>query len=219
LELSRICHHSPVSPITRPTRDQVHVFATADELRSWFEANHATAAEAFIGFYRKGVTRTSVTYGQIVEEALCFGWIDGITFRIDDEITANRYTPRRRTSNWSAPNIARVAELRAAGRMHPAGIRAFEERDRSRDVPPASQRPVTLPPEWQARLEADADARRFWEAETPGFRRQATDWVTSARRPETRERRFTKLLTSASAGRRPRAFLVARAAREEAGLT
>ena len=110
------------------------MFATADELRSWFEANHATVPEAFIGFCRKGVAKPSVTYGQIVEEALCFGWIDGITFRIDDEVTANRYTPRRRTSNWSAPNIARVAELRAAGRMHAAGIRAFEERDRSRDA-------------------------------------------------------------------------------------
>ncbi len=109
------------------------MFATADELRSWFEANHATLPEAFIGFARKGVATPSVTYAQIVEEALCFGWIDGITFRIDDEVTANRYTPRRRTSSWSAPNIARVAELRAAGRMHPAGIRAFEERDRSRD--------------------------------------------------------------------------------------
>ncbi len=110
------------------------MFATADELRSWFEENHATVPEAFIGFYRKGVAKASVTYDQVVEEALCFGWIDGITFRIDDEVTANRYTPRRRTSNWSAPNIARVAELRAAGRMHAAGLRAFEERDRSRDA-------------------------------------------------------------------------------------
>ena len=158
-----------MSPIARPPRDQVHVFATTEELRRWFEANHDTVSEAFIGFYRKGVAKPSVTYGQIVEEALCFGWIDGITFRIDDEVTANRYTPRRRKSNWSAPNIARVAELRAAGRMHAAGIRAFEERDRSRDVPPSSQRPAELPPEWLARLEANANARRFWKGDDAGL--------------------------------------------------
>lgn len=119
-----------MSPIQRPTRDQVLVFSTQAELRAWFEANHAVAPEAFIGSYRKGVPKQSATYAQAVEEALCFGWIDGITFRIDDEVTASRFTPRRKGSNWSAPNIARVAELSAAGRMHPAGLHAFESRDR-----------------------------------------------------------------------------------------
>lgn len=183
------------------------MFATTDELRNWFEANYASATEVFIGFFRKGVAKPSATYAEIVEEALCFGWIDGITFRIDDEVTANRYTPRRRTSNWSAINIAKVGELRAAGRMHPAGLRAFEERDRSRDgFFPSERPPMEVPPEWRARLEADAAAHRFWEAQPPGFRNQATEWVMSAKRPETRERRFTELLESASAGRRPRAF-------------
>jgi uncharacterized protein YdeI (YjbR/CyaY-like superfamily) len=120
-------------PIQRPRREDVNVFATTDELHRWFEANHDTAPEAFIGFHRKGVAKPSVTYAQIVEEALCFGWIDGITFRIDEEVTANRYTPRRRTSSWSATNIAKIAELTAAGRMQPAGLRAFE--DRSRPAP------------------------------------------------------------------------------------
>ncbi len=123
-----------MSPVSRPTRDHVLVFETADDLRGWFEENHATASEAFIGYYRRGVGKRSTTWVEAVEEALCVGWIDGITFRIDDEVTANRFTPRRPTSSWSAVNIAKVADLRAAGRMRPAGIRAFEERDRSKDA-------------------------------------------------------------------------------------
>ncbi len=118
-----------MSPIQRPRREEVLLFPTHAELRAWFAAHHATTPEAFIGYYRKGVPKPSATYAQAVEEALCFGWIDGITFRVDDEVTASRFTPRRKGSNWSAPNIARVAELTATGRMHPAGLRAFEARD------------------------------------------------------------------------------------------
>jgi uncharacterized protein YdeI (YjbR/CyaY-like superfamily) len=117
-----------MSPITRPRREQVSIFATADDFRAWLDASHATAPELFVGYYKKASGKSAMTYAQAVEEALCYGWIDGITFRIDDEVTATRFTPRRRTSNWSAPNIAKVAELTKAGRMHPAGIRAFEER-------------------------------------------------------------------------------------------
>jgi uncharacterized protein YdeI (YjbR/CyaY-like superfamily) len=192
-----------VSPIQRPTREQVLVFATRDEMRAWFEANHETATEAFIGYYRKGVPKTSTTWEEAVEEALCVGWIDGITFRVDDEVTANRFTPRRRTSSWSAVNIAKVAELRAAGRMRPAGIRAFEERDRRKDASYSyEQAEVDFPPEWLARFESDAAAWAGWEAETPSYRRIAKHWVMSAKRPETRERRFETLMADSAAGRR-----------------
>ena len=200
-----------MSPIQRPTRDDVLVFETVDELHAWFEANHATATEAFIGYYRKGVPKTSVTYAQAVEEALCFGWIDGITFRVDDEVTTNRFTPRRSTSNWSAINIAKVAELRAAGRMRSAGLRAFEERDRRKDATYSYERPpLELPSEWMDRMRTDAAAHATWESETTSFRRQAADWVMSAKRPETRERRLVELVESMAAGRRPRAWLVTR---------
>jgi len=201
-------------PIQRPRRQDVHVFATTAELREWFEANHGTAPEAFIGFHRRGVGKPSVTYAQIVEEALCFGWIDGITFRIDDEVTANRYTPRRRTSNWSAINIAKVAELTAAGRMQPAGLRAFEERDRRKDATYSYERPMLeLDPSYVSRLEGDASAAARWHAETKTFRRQAGDWVMSAKRTATQERRFGELLAAMRDGTRPRAWLVARADR------
>jgi uncharacterized protein YdeI (YjbR/CyaY-like superfamily) len=192
-----------MSPISRPTRDQVLVFETPEELRAWFEANHETATEAFIGYYRRGVDKPSTTWVQAVEEALCFGWIDGITFRVDDEVTANRFTPRRPTSNWSAVNVAKVAELRAAGRMRPAGIRAFEERDRSKDASYSYERhESTFPPDWLDRFRADESAWTYWVEETPSYRRQVTHWVVSAKRPETRERRFATLLADSTAGRR-----------------
>jgi uncharacterized protein YdeI (YjbR/CyaY-like superfamily) len=187
----------------------VLVFATRDELRAWFEAHHETATEAFIGYYRRGVGKPSTTWEQAVEEALCVGWIDGITFRIDDEVTANRFTPRRRGSTWSAVNIAKVAELRAAGLMRPAGIRAFEERDRRKDQIYSYERPPRpLPPEWVRRFQDEAGAWAWWERQAPSFRNTATHWVMSAVKPETRERRFATLIEEARAGRRPRPFRI-----------
>ena len=190
-----------------PTRGDVQVFPSAADFRGWLEANHDTERELFVGYYRKGVPKTAMTYPQSVEEALCFGWIDGITRRIDDEVTSTRFTPRRPTSNWSATNIARIAELTAAGRMHPAGLRAFETRDRRNDAIYSSDRaPLELPPGWLAQL----DAVPHWRSETPSFRRQAVYWLMSAKRPETRERRLATLLEDAAAGRRPKPFIVER---------
>jgi len=194
-----------------PTRDDVQIFPTAADFRAWLEANHDTASELLVGYYKKGVPRTSMTYAESVDEALCFGWIDGLTRRIDDEVYTIRFTPRRKTSNWSAINIAKIAELTAAGRMHAAGLRAFEERDRRRDAGYSYERPVQeLPSDMLARLEADDAAWAYWQSRTPSFRRQTTHWVVSAKRPETRERRFTALLTDAAAGRDPQPLLVTR---------
>jgi uncharacterized protein YdeI (YjbR/CyaY-like superfamily) len=123
-----------MSPVQRPTRAQVAIFPVAGDFRTWLDANHETAPELFVGYYRKGSGKSAMTYPESVEEALCYGWIDGITFRVDEQVTATRFTPRRRTSNWSAPNVAKVAELTNAGRMHPAGTRAFEERDRRKSA-------------------------------------------------------------------------------------
>jgi uncharacterized protein YdeI (YjbR/CyaY-like superfamily) len=189
----------------------VLVFQTPAELRAWFEANHDTATEAFIGYYRRGVGKQSTNWVQAVEEALCFGWIDGISFRVDDEVTANRFTPRRPTSNWSAVNIAKVAELQAAGRMQPSGIRAFEERDRRKDQIYSYERPPQeLPSEWIERFQADAAAWDFWERRPPSYRNVATHWVMSAVKPETRERRLDTLIETSRAGTRPRPFVVPR---------
>jgi uncharacterized protein YdeI (YjbR/CyaY-like superfamily) len=120
-----------MSPVERPSREQVRIFDTAADFRAWLDAHHNTVPDVFVGYYRAAAGKSAMSYAESVDEALCYGWIDGITFKIDDEVYATRFTPRRRNSNWSAPNIAKVAELTKAGRMHPAGIRAFEERTAS----------------------------------------------------------------------------------------
>jgi uncharacterized protein YdeI (YjbR/CyaY-like superfamily) len=195
-------------------RDEATFFAGPAELRAWLEANHATASELWIGCYKKGSGKRSLTWPEIVEEALCFGWIDGITYRIDDEVTATRFTPRRRTSSWSAINIAKIGELTAAGRMHAAGLRAFEERDRRKDASYSYERPLLeLAPAMLGRFRADQRAWGHWQAESPSYRRTAAYWVASAKKPETRERRFAELLEVSRAGRRPRAFEVERSNR------
>jgi uncharacterized protein YdeI (YjbR/CyaY-like superfamily) len=186
-----------------PTPSRVEIFADAAAFRAWLVEHHASAREVWVGYYKKGVPKTAISYPEAVEEALCFGWIDGITRRIDDEVYANRFTPRRRTSSWSAINIAKVAELTRAGRMHPAGQRAFEERDRRRDASYSYEnRPRSLPPAAEARLRADADAWAYWQAQAPGYRRTATHWVLSAKREQTRERRLATLVEDCAAGRR-----------------
>jgi len=104
-------------------------FETGADFRAWLADNHASATELWVGFWKKGSGRRGLGYQASVEEALCFGWIDGLTRRIDEHSYAIRFTPRRPRSNWSAPNIARVEELTRQGRMHPAGVRAFEARE------------------------------------------------------------------------------------------
>ena len=190
-----------MSPIQRPTRAEVLVFDGPAQFRAWLEANHATADEAWIGYYRKGVDATAMTYLEAVEEALCFGWIDGITFRVDDEVTGTRFTPRRRRSSWSAVNIGKVERLIAQGRMTPAGLAAFERRDASADVRIAYEnRPADLPTGMLKRLRADPKARRHWEGESATYRRAAAYWVTSARQESTRQRRLAQLIADSAAG-------------------
>jgi uncharacterized protein YdeI (YjbR/CyaY-like superfamily) len=188
----------------------VRIFAEARHFRRWLEKHHDTERELWIGLYKKGAGKTAMTYLEAVDEALCFGWIDGQVRRVDDEVLAQRFSPRRPTSKWSAINIAKVARLRAEGRMHPAGIRAFEERDRRKDASYSYERTLELDPDRLRRLKADGAAWAHWSGQPPGFRRGAVNWVMSAKREETRERRFAELLATAAAGTRPRPFLVTR---------
>jgi uncharacterized protein YdeI (YjbR/CyaY-like superfamily) len=171
-------------------------FATPNELRAWFEANHASEDELVVGYYRKASGRGGITWQQSVDEALCFGWIDGIRRRVDDESYSNRFTPRRPRSNWSAINIARVRELIAEGRMTPAGLAAFEARadERSAIYSYEQRHKAMLSPEQEARLRADPAVWEWFQSRPPSWRRQAIYWVTSAKRPETQERRLAKLI-------------------------
>lgn len=196
----------------------VRVFATATAFRAWLEAHHAAATEQWVGFYRKGASKTAMSYPEAVEEALCFGWIDGQMRSIDGELRAIRFTPRRRISSWSAKNIDTIARLTAEGRMHQAGLRAFEERDRRKDQVYSYERPpMEMAPEFLDRFRADPAAWSHWQSETPSYRRTATYWVMEARKPETRERRFADLVARSAEGTRPRPFLVSRAERGAGG--
>ncbi|MEX0629862.1 MAG: YdeI/OmpD-associated family protein [Chloroflexota bacterium] len=179
------------------------VFASPAAFREWLEANHATADHVWVGYYRKGAGKTAITYPESVAEALCFGWIDGIGYRIDDEVHSNRFTPRRKGSSWSAKNIAAVAELTRAGRMHPAGLKSFRERDQSKDMPYMRDNPLRqqLPPRLEARIKAEPAAWAYWQAQAPGYRRQAAFWVASAKQEATRERRLTALIEDSAAQR------------------
>ena len=188
--------------ISRPDRSKVLVFDDAAALRDWLTDNHATAKEAWFGYYRKGTGKRSVTYPEAVDQALCFGWIDGITYRIDDEVTANRFTPRRKGSYWSAVNIAKVERLKAAGLMAPAGLAAFEARNSSAQARYSYEnRPADLPAPMLARLRANPAALAYWQNQAPGYRRTVAFWVTSAKQQATRDRRLEQLIADSAAGR------------------
>ena len=191
-----------MSPLPRPSREDVAVFPSRAEFGAWLEEHHATSDGLWVGYYRKGVGKRSISYVEAVETGLAFGWVDSLTYRVDEEIHTNRFTPRRRGSNWSAANVARMQELIESGAAHPAGIAAFEARTPERTgVYSYESAPRDLPPEDAARLRADSAAWAFWEAQPASYRRTVTHWVLSAKRAETRERRLVTLIGDCAAGR------------------
>jgi uncharacterized protein YdeI (YjbR/CyaY-like superfamily) len=179
------------------------VFETPAELRDWFDANHATASELWLGSYKKATGKPSVQWSEAVDEALCVGWIDSVRYSLDAERSAQRFTPRRKGSNWSAVNIAKVAELTAQGRMRPAGLAAFEARTDARSaVYSYEQRhAAAFAPEDEARFRANAAAWGWWEKRPASYRTAATYWVVSAKKAETRARRLYTLIEDSAAGR------------------
>jgi uncharacterized protein YdeI (YjbR/CyaY-like superfamily) len=196
---------SKTSKTKRPAgTDDVHFFATPEHWRRWLEKNHARATEVWVGMYRKGSGTPSITWPEAVDEALCFGWIDGIRKSIDETRYKNRFTPRKKGSNWSNVNIGRVAALTKEGRMRPAGLAAFEARDPKKSgVYSFEQRErATLGAELERRFRANAKAWAFFQAQAPYYRRVATFWVVSAKQEATRERRLATLIEDSAAGRR-----------------
>jgi uncharacterized protein YdeI (YjbR/CyaY-like superfamily) len=178
-------------------------FATPAEFCAWLEDHHANASELLVGFYKKGSGRPSITWQESVDEALCFGWIDGVRRSIDAESYSIRFTPRQKRSVWSAVNIKRAQELVVLGRMRPAGLAAFQARtdDRSAVYSHEQRRAARLEPEQEARFRAEPTAWTWFERQAPSYRRAAIHWVTSAKRAETRERRLAALIADSAAGR------------------
>jgi len=179
-------------------------FETEAELRAWLEANHATEPELIIGMWKKKTGRPSVHWPEVRDEALCFGWIDGVGRRIDDERHQQRITPRKPGSIWSKVNVERFEALEAEGLMTEAGRAAFARRreDRTGVYSHENREAAVLPPEYEQRLRANAAAAKFFDAQPPGYRKTAIHLVISAKREETRERRLEQLIADSAAGLR-----------------
>ena len=183
-------------------RPLVHPKSIA-EWRSWLAAHHAETNGAWLAGWTRASGKPTLDYGQIVEEALCFGWIDSVVNKLEDGRMAQLLTPRRRGSGWSRSNKERIERLVADGRMTAAGIRVIEaaKADGSWTLLDASEA-LLEPPELSAALDANPKARRQWDAFSKSPRKALIFWVTSAKRPETRERRVRTIVEEAAQGRR-----------------
>ena len=179
-------------------------FPTPADFRAWLETHHETETELLVGFHKKGSGKPSITWPESVDEALCFGWIDGVRRRLSETAYTIRFTPRRPKSIWSAVNVARVADLTKKRRMRPAGLRAFAARTPERTGIYAFERKerAKLSKEQEKALRANRKAAAFFDAQPPGYQWLVLHYVTSAKRPETRERRLARLIADSAAGRR-----------------
>jgi uncharacterized protein YdeI (YjbR/CyaY-like superfamily) len=178
-------------------------FRSAVELRKWLTNNHDKQTELWIGFYRKDSARSRITYSDALDEALCFGWIDGVRKKVDELSYTNRFTPRKARSVWSNVNVRRVQALTEAGRMMPSGLAAFQQRDPEREDPYSyANATPEFPPEFARKLRANKKASAFFDALPPWVRRTSVTWVVSAKQEVTRSKRLATLIDCCERGRR-----------------
>jgi uncharacterized protein YdeI (YjbR/CyaY-like superfamily) len=178
-------------------------FESPVDFRAWLAENHATAASLLVGFYKKGAGRKSISWIESVDEALCYGWIDGVRKSLDAERYTIRFTPRKRGSVWSKVNVGRVQALTDGGRMEPAGLAAFEARKEDRSgIYSHEQGDVDLPEPYQGLLRADPAAWAFFQGQPPSYRKAASWWVASAKKEETRRKRLGSLAAYSAKGER-----------------
>ncbi|NNM35424.1 MAG: bacteriocin-protection protein [Gemmatimonadetes bacterium] len=176
-------------------------FRSPGEFRKWLASNHDRLDEQWVGFYKKDSGRPSITWPESVDEALCFGWIDGLRKSIDGVSYRIRFTPRRPRSHWSRRNLHRMSELLAEGRVESPGLEVYEGRNLGREGQASyEQQPVELPEEYRAHIETVPDAWAYFQAAAPSYRKQVSWWVVSAKREETRRRRLGILIESCAAG-------------------
>ncbi len=177
-------------------------FDGADEFRGWLDEHHATATELWMGLTKRHFVPRGLVWQDAVREALCYGWIDSQSQRLDDDAVRQRWTPRRPGSIWSKINVAAVEELIAEGRMTPAGLAAYEKRrDDRTGVYSFEAETSELPEPYQALIDADPRAALFWAQATAAYRKVATHWVVTAKQESTRDRRMGELVADSSAGR------------------
>lgn len=182
---------------------QPKFFRDTRTFRAWLEKNHAKETELLVGYHKVSTGKPSMTWSESVDQALCFGWIDGIRRSIDAESYCIRFTPRKPTSNWSAINIRKVAELTAQGLMHPAGIAAFEKRNNGRSaIYGYEQRPERLPAAMEKIFKANRTAWEFFSRQAPSYQRGVMHWIISAKQEATRRSRLEKAITASAQQKR-----------------
>ncbi len=180
---------------------QPEFFADPAAFRAWLEPNHATVAELWVGFWKKGSGHPSITWPESVDQALCFGWIDGIRRSLGEDAYMIRFTPRKRGSTWSAVNVRRAEALRAQGLMRPAGLELYLARDPAKtNLYSFEREQAALTPEEESELRANARAWEWFQAQPPSYRKPVLHWVTSAKLEATRRRRFEALISCSAVG-------------------
>ncbi|WP_282939250.1 YdeI/OmpD-associated family protein [Paenibacillus sp. RC67] len=177
-------------------------FASPAEFRTWLEENHDKAQQLQVGFYKKGSGKPSITWPESVDEALCFGWIDGVRKGIDEESYTIRFTPRKRGSIWSAVNVQKMEELTKLGKMLPEGLRAFAERkeDQTAIYSYEQEKPAELGDAYEAVFRANEKAWAYFQQKPPSYRKTAIHWVASAKKEETRLKRLHELIAESEQG-------------------
>ncbi len=176
-------------------------FKSPQEFYDWLQEHHESESEVYVGYYKTHTGKRGMTWSEAVDQALCFGWIDTRSNAIDEDRYMQRFTPRKPGSNWSKINVEKVARLKEAGLMRPAGLAAFEQRtDAKTGVYSFERENAALPPEFEEQLRANAAAAEYFDARPPWYRRTATHWVISAKREETRLRRLAQLIEDSAAG-------------------
>ncbi len=176
-------------------------FKTPSALRKWFIKNHLSKKELLLGYYKKATKKASVDWSQSVDEAICFGWIDGIRRRIDDEAYSIRFTPRKEKSHWSAVNIEKVKRLTKEGLMYPAGEAAFKKLDSKNAMQFAyEQKKIVLDKKYEAQIKAKEKAWSFFDNLAPSYKKSTIYWIISAKQEATRLRRLKILIESAEDG-------------------
>jgi uncharacterized protein YdeI (YjbR/CyaY-like superfamily) len=180
----------------------IRFFESSSDFRNWLEANHASVRELWVGFYKNSSARASITWPESVDQALCFGWIDGIRKRIDEISYKIRFSPRKPTSVWSTVNVKRVLALSDEGLMHPPGLAAFAKRKENKSgIYSYEQMMDTVPEPYAQKLKANKIALDFFQAQVPSYRKAAGWWVVSAKKEETRQKRLDQLIDDSAHGR------------------
>jgi uncharacterized protein YdeI (YjbR/CyaY-like superfamily) len=185
-------------------------FATEADFRRWLADHHDMAGELLVGFWKKNTGRPSIDWPQARDQALCFGWIDGIRKSLGEDAYTIRFTPRRRGSIWSKVNVARFEALKAAGQMTPAGEKAYDDNQGRYGVYSYENALQELTDDETALFRRNPTAWRDWEQRPSGYRRICLHWIASAKKPETRAKRLATLIEDSAAGRKIRGVDIGR---------